>query len=72
MKSEKSVKVSDKNPESCTSGHSCKGHEKSHKHGPTCGHQVVTHGNHTDYLVDGHLHHDHKGHCDDHGKAQAA
>jgi hypothetical protein len=27
----------------------------------------VPHGDHTDYLVDGHLHHPCKGHCDDHG-----
>jgi hypothetical protein len=28
----------------------------------------VPHGDHTDYLVGGHLHHPHGGHCDDHGK----
>jgi hypothetical protein len=27
----------------------------------------VPHGDHVDYLVDGHLHHPHNGHCDDHG-----
>jgi hypothetical protein len=32
----------------------------------------VPHGDHTDYLVEGHLHHVHDGHCDDHGPLQAA
>jgi hypothetical protein len=27
----------------------------------------VPHGDHIDYLVDGHLHRAHLGHCDDHG-----
>jgi hypothetical protein len=27
----------------------------------------VPHGAHTDYLVNGHLHHPHGDHCDDHG-----
>jgi hypothetical protein len=27
----------------------------------------VPHGDHTDYLVGGPLHHPHGGHCDDHG-----
>jgi UDP-2,3-diacylglucosamine pyrophosphatase LpxH len=27
----------------------------------------VPHGDHVDYLVDGHLHHPHGDHCDDHG-----
>ena len=45
----------------------CGGHDKSHKHGPKCGHEGVPHGDHTDYLVNGHLHHPHGDHCDDHG-----
>jgi hypothetical protein len=32
----------------------------------------VPHGDHVDYLVDGHLHHAHDGHCDDHGALQTA
>jgi hypothetical protein len=32
----------------------------------------VPHGDHTDYLVDGHLHHAHNGHCDHHGKVSMA
>jgi hypothetical protein len=27
----------------------------------------VPHGDHVDYLVNGHLHLPHGGHCDDHG-----
>jgi hypothetical protein len=40
-----------------------------HKHGSTCGHEAIPHGEHTDYLVDVHLHHPHGNHCDDHGRA---
>jgi hypothetical protein len=36
-------------------------------HGPDCGHETVQHGDHVDYVVKGHLHHQHDGHCDDHG-----
>ncbi|WP_129673265.1 hypothetical protein [Candidatus Chloroploca sp. Khr17] len=32
-----------------------------------CGHPLVPHGDHFDYLVDGRLHHVHGDHCDDHG-----
>ena len=28
-----------------------------HKHGPGCGHMAIKHGDHVDYLVAGHLHH---------------
>mgnify|MGYP005849516093 CR=1 FL=1 len=28
-----------------------------HQHGPNCGHTAVQHGDHVDYLHDGHLHH---------------
>lgn len=44
----------------------------SHVHGPGCGHEAVPHGDHVDYLVDGHLHHPHGGHCDHHGMLAAA
>jgi hypothetical protein len=30
----------------------------------------VPHGDHVDYLVDGHLHHPHGDHCDNHGKVE--
>lgn len=59
--------VNDMNPATCTPNHSCGGHSDAHQHGPGCGHEVVPHGDHTDYLVDGHLHHPHRDHCDDHG-----
>ncbi|AHY46421.1 Hypothetical Protein RradSPS_1138 [Rubrobacter radiotolerans] len=45
-------------------------HPETHEHGPGCGHEPVPHGDHTDYLVDGHLHHPHEGHCDDHGPVE--
>jgi hypothetical protein len=64
-----SVPVSQKNPSTCTPGHACGGHDRTHSHGPTCGHRAIAHGDHTDYLVKGHLHHPHGGHCDDHGTA---
>ena len=61
------IEVTSNNPDRCTPKHRCAGHEKSHKHGPDCGHEAVPHGGHTDYLVDGHLHHPHGDHYDDHG-----
>lgn len=64
---EHALPVSDTNPESCTQGHACSGHDPTHVHGPDCGHEAVPHGDHVDYLVDGHLHHPHGDHCDDHG-----
>ena len=65
---EHQIEISATNPTECTPNHSCSGHDKSHQHGPSCGHEVVPHGDHFDYLVDGHLHHSHQDHCDDHGK----
>jgi hypothetical protein len=59
-------------PAECTPGHDCKSHGKDHTHGPGCGHEMVPHGDHQDYLVDGHLHHPHDGHCDDHGQVSRA
>ncbi|MEM6931491.1 MAG: hypothetical protein AAF602_31465, partial [Myxococcota bacterium] len=57
--------------DACTSGHECTGHDASHQHGPGFGHEPVRHGDHVDYLVDGHLHHPHGDHCDDHGPLRA-
>lgn len=31
--------------------------EHPHQHGKGCGHTAIKHGNHVDYLHDGHLHH---------------
>ena len=64
------LEVNSANPERCTPDHKCNGHEKSHRHGTNCGHEAVPHGNHVDYLVEGHLHHFHGDHCDDHGKLE--
>jgi zinc transport system permease protein len=38
-----------------------------HEHGPGCGHEPVPHGDHVDYLHDGHRHAAHEGHYDEHG-----
>jgi hypothetical protein len=64
---EHTIDVSATNPDRCTIGHQCSGHDSAHTHGPGCGHEAVPHGDHVDYLVDGHLHHPHGDHCDDHG-----
>ena len=61
------IAVSATNPEACTPQHACAAHAVDHLHGPGCGHPAVPHGDHVDYLVDGHLHHPHGNHCDNHG-----
>ena len=61
------LSVGGKNPSACTPQHDCGKHEKKHAHSKTCGHETVPHGDHLDYLVDGHLHYVHGDHCDDHG-----
>jgi len=37
-----------------------------HEHGPQCGHPAIEHGQHVDYLHDGHRHAPHQGHYDEH------
>ncbi|ELY4478964.1 hypothetical protein SMZ59_005158 [Salmonella enterica] len=37
-----------------------------HQHGEGCGHTAIRHGDHVDYLHDGHLHHPHGDHVDEH------
>jgi len=64
------IEVTTANPDKCTPINSCAANEKPHAHGANCGHEAVPHGNHVDYLVDGHLHHPHGTHCDDHGKLE--
>lgn len=66
------LEVTAANPADCTGGHDCGAHEAGHEHGEGCGHEVVPHGDHVDYLVDGHLHHFHEGHCDNHGPVETA
>jgi hypothetical protein len=45
-------------------------HSGGHVHGPGCGHESVQHDGHTDYIVDGRLHHPHGSHCHDHGSRE--
>ena len=44
--------------------HDAADHE--HAHGEACGHDTVQHGDHIDYLHDGHRHAEHAGHYDEH------
>lgn len=45
----------------------CKTHpDHPHQHGAGCGHTAIRHGDHVDYLHDGHLHHPHGDHMDEH------
>jgi hypothetical protein len=67
---EHEIAVSAENPADCTPAHDCGGHEAGHVHGDGCGHEAVPHGDHVDYLVNGHLHHPHGDHCDDHGPVE--
>ncbi len=64
------ISVSDKNPVNCTTDHACDAHEIEHAHGSDCGHEAIPHGDHVDYLVAGHMHHQHDNHCDDHGEVE--
>jgi len=64
------LEVSEANPDRCTPDHDCGAHDGGHEHGPGCGHEALPHGDHIDYVVDGHLHHPHSGHCDDHGPVE--
>lgn len=69
---EHSISVNNSNKNECTPEHKCSSHEDNHVHGPDCGHEMVPHGDHKDYLVSGHLHHSHNGHCDDHGPVKVS
>ncbi|WP_255462494.1 hypothetical protein [Granulicella sp. WH15] len=69
---EHKLEVNSANPADCTNGHECDGHGPEHKHGADCGHEAVPHGDHVDYLVNGHLHHPDGDHCDNHGTVQLA
>jgi len=40
--------------------------EHGHVHGPDCGHPAIQHGDHVDYVHDGHRHAPHGGHYDEH------
>jgi hypothetical protein len=69
---ERKLEVNAANPAECTEGRDCGSHGPEHKHREDRGHEAVPHGDHVDYLVDGHLHHPHEDHCDNHGPVQLA
>jgi hypothetical protein len=48
--------------------HHAEGHDSDHEHNVGCGHLSLLHKDHTDYIVNGRLHHPHDGHCDDRGE----
>jgi hypothetical protein len=50
------------NPDVCTVNHECSTHDKGHQHSAACGHAAVPHGDRTDFLVNGHIHHPHGEH----------
>jgi zinc transport system permease protein len=47
-------------------GHLTVDEPHGHEHGPGCGHEAVEHGDHVDYIHDGHRHAVHGGHYDEH------
>jgi hypothetical protein len=52
---------------------SCQTHQDhAHRHGEDCGHTRIQHGDHADYLHDGHLHAAHGEHYDEHVVAVSA
>ncbi len=69
---EHAIAIGGANPATCTPNHACGAHPSGHVHQAGCGHDAVPHGDHTDYLVNGHLHHPHGSHCDDHGPVTVA
>jgi hypothetical protein len=64
----KSLDVDQKNPAACAplTEHACP-IENGHVHKPGCGHPLIRHGDHFDFLVANRLHYHHDNHCDDHG-----
>ena len=60
------LEVTAANPTGCTPAHACNGHDAKHVHGEGCGHEAVPHGDHVDYVHDGHRHAAHGAHYDDH------
>jgi hypothetical protein len=51
-----------RNPSACTPDFVCPARTSGHLDA-----EQIPHGDHVDFLVVGHLHHVHGGHCDDHG-----
>jgi hypothetical protein len=65
------IAIDAKHPASAKAAdHNCGGHPQGHKHGPGCGHEAVPHGDHQDYLVNGHLHHPESNGCSNHGSLE--
>ncbi|MNY51494.1 hypothetical protein D3C86_1870870 [compost metagenome] len=58
---ESSIPVSARNPDTCQQV-ACAVHAEDQP--------MVPHGDHMDRVVNGRLHHEHAGHCDDHGPVQ--
>ncbi|GAE24658.1 unnamed protein product [Halalkalibacter wakoensis JCM 9140] len=58
------IPVSETNPVECVPMNCGCSHDSD------CGHELVPHGDHMDYLVNGRLHHVHGDHCDDHGPVE--
>jgi zinc transport system permease protein len=52
--------------EATFAGHDAVPETHPHQHGPDCGHPAVPHGDHVDYVHDGHRHAPHGGHYDEH------
>ena len=53
-----------------TTAAACNQHRSAdhqHIHDEGCGHETVQHGDHVDYVHDGHRHAGHEGHYDEHG-----
>jgi hypothetical protein len=67
-----SLTIGGENAASCNPNQQCTAHDKSHQHGKGCGHDAVPHGDHICYVVSGHLHNPHAGHCDHHGKVHSS
>lgn len=63
------LEVNASQPDGCV-GSMTTCNDAGHRHGPGCGHEVVPHGDHVDYLVDGVLHHPDGDHCDHHGRVE--
>lgn len=55
------IDITEANPDECKPINCGCDHENN------CGHELINHGDHVDFLVNGRLHHVHGGHCDDHG-----
>ncbi len=53
-------------PEGSSPGHTAVPETHAHAHGPDCGHVAVRHGDHVDYIHDGHRHATHGSHYDEH------